>query len=135
MAKEMKKKSPFLLNACFITPYPFCRFGSLHTATDGGGSMQQRRFCTAKTRVQELTRTSILGHSHTKPKKVEAVIAAVGEVDVPITDDAVLRVIVPATAAYDAVITGCSTLLMSLPFFSQKIFEPHRSTMYVLVHC
>jgi len=27
MAKEMKKKSPFLLNACFITPYPFYRFG------------------------------------------------------------------------------------------------------------
>jgi len=27
MAKEMKKKSPFLLNAYFITPYTFCRFG------------------------------------------------------------------------------------------------------------
>ena len=59
MAKEMKKKSPFLLNACFITPYPFCRFGSLHTATDGGGSIQQRRFCTAKTRVQKLAWKSI----------------------------------------------------------------------------
>ena len=29
------------------------------TATDGGGFMQQRRFCTAKTRVQKLTRRSI----------------------------------------------------------------------------
>ena len=29
------------------------------TATDGGGSMQQRCFYTAKTRVQKLTRRSI----------------------------------------------------------------------------
>ena len=29
------------------------------TVTDGGGSQQQRRFCTAKTRVQKLTRRSI----------------------------------------------------------------------------
>ena len=28
-------------------------------AMDGGGSMQKRRFCTAKTRVQKLTRRSI----------------------------------------------------------------------------
>ncbi|QHX43274.1 hypothetical protein GWP43_07235 [Treponema vincentii] len=67
-----------------------------------------------------MTRTSILGHSHTKPKKVEADVGAVE----PSTDDAVPREIVPAAAAYDAVITGSSTLLMSLPFFSQKIFEP-----------
>ena len=29
------------------------------TATDGGGSMQSRRFCAAKTRVQKLTKRSI----------------------------------------------------------------------------
>ena len=79
-----------------------------------------------------MTRTSILGHSHTQ---AQIVVAVVRVVVVPNTDDAVLRVVVPAAAAYDAVITGSSTLLMSLPFFSQKIFEPHRSTMYVLVHC
>ena len=50
-----------------------------------------------KTRVQELTRTSILGHSHPKAK-IGA--AAVGVVVVPKTDDAVLRVIVPATALF-----------------------------------
>ena len=75
---------------------------------------------------------SILGYSHTKTKIVVAVVRVVV---VPFTDDAVLRVIVPTTATYDAFSTGSSTLLMSLPFFSQKIFEPHRSTMYVLVHC
>jgi len=52
------------------------------------------------------TRTSILGHSHTKAK---IVVAVVGLVVVPFTDDAVLRVIVPAAAAFDAVITGSST--------------------------
>ena len=30
------------------------------TAIDGGEAKQQRRFCTAKTRVQKLTRRSIL---------------------------------------------------------------------------
>ena len=50
-----------------------------------------------KTRVQELTRTSILGHSHTKAK---IVVAVVGVVVVPFTDDAVLRVIVPTTALF-----------------------------------
>ena len=67
-----------------------------------------------------------------KAKKADAV---VGAAVAPSTDDAVVRVIVPTTATYDAFSTGSSTLLMSLPFFSQKIFEPHRSTMYVLVHC
>ena len=60
-----------------------------------------------ETRVQELTRTSILGHSHTKAK---IVVAVVGVVVVPFTDDAVLRVIVPATAAFDAVNASRATL-------------------------
>ena len=60
----------------------------------------------AETRVQELTRTSILGHSHTKAKKV---VARVGGVDVPNTDDAALRAAGPAAAAHDAA-TGSSTL-------------------------
>ena len=45
--------------------------------------------------------------SQPKAKKDKAV---VGVAVVPITDDAAPRVIAPATAAYDAVITGCSTL-------------------------
>ncbi|WP_253729462.1 hypothetical protein [Treponema sp. OMZ 857] len=55
--------------------------------------------------------------------KAKIVVAVVRVVVVPNTDDAVLRVVVPAAAAYDAVITGSSTLLMSLPFLV-KIFEP-----------
>ena len=50
-----------------------------------------------KTRVQELTRMSILGYSHTKAK---IVVALIGVVVVPFTDDAVLRVVVPAAALF-----------------------------------
>ena len=72
------------------------------TAMDGGGSMQQRRFCTAKTRVQELTRTSILGHSQPQAK---IVVAIVWVVVVPIRTSGVIRVILPAAAAFDTVLT------------------------------
>ena len=50
-----------------------------------------------ETRVQELTRTSILGHSQPKAK---IVVPVVGIVVVPFTDDAVLRVIVPTAALF-----------------------------------
>ena len=50
-----------------------------------------------KTRVQELTRTSILGHSHTKAKTAAALIELVVE---PNTDDAVVRVDEPATTLF-----------------------------------
>ena len=50
-----------------------------------------------KTRVQELTRTAILGHGHTKAK---IVVAVVGVVVVPFTDDTVLRVIVPTATLF-----------------------------------
>ncbi|EPF28596.1 hypothetical protein HMPREF9195_01292 [Treponema medium ATCC 700293] len=49
-----------------------------------------------ETRVQELTRTSILGHSHTKAK---IVVADVGVEADPKTDDTALRVIAPTTSA------------------------------------
>ena len=85
-----------------------------------------------KTRVQELTRTSILGHSHTQAK---IVVAVVGVVVVPFTDDAVLRVILPAAATYDAVSTGSSTLLMSLPFNTPTAFnlQSNRNGTIVIV--
>ena len=54
-----------------------------------------------------MTRTSILGHSQPKAK---IVVPVVGVVVVPFTDDAVLRVIVPATAAFDAVNASRATL-------------------------
>ena len=50
---------------------------------------------------------SILGYSHTKAK---IVVALVGIVVVPYTDDAVLRIIVPATVAFDAVNARRATL-------------------------
>ena len=76
-----------------------------------------------ETRVQELTRTSILGHSHTKAKRV---VAAVGVVAVPYTDDAALRAIAPAATAFGAVRTGISTFFCPYRFLVKKIFEPHR---------
>ena len=63
---------------------------------------------------------SILGYSHTKAK---IVVALIGVVVVPFTDDAVLRVIVPTAATYDAFSTGSSTLLISLPFNTPTAFN------------
>ena len=85
-----------------------------------------------KTRVQELTRTSILGHSQAEAKIVVAVVRVVV---VPFTDDAVLRVIVPTTATYDAFSTGSSTLLMSLPFNTPTAFnlQSNRNGIIVFV--
>ena len=60
-----------------------------------------------KTRVQELTRTSILGHSQPQAK---IVVALVGIVVVPIRTSSVIRVVVPATAAFDAVNARRATL-------------------------
>ena len=60
-----------------------------------------------KTRVQELTRTSILGHSHTKAKTAAA---EVREVVVPIGTSGEILNIPPAATALDAAITGTSTL-------------------------
>ena len=78
------------------------------------------------------TRTSILGHSQPKAK---IVVAVVGVVVVPFTDDTVLRVIVPTTSAFDAVITGSSTLLMSLPFNISTAFnlQSNRNGIIVFV--
>ena len=87
---------------------------------DVASSTQQRRFCQAKTRVQKLTRTSILGHSHTKAK---IVVAFIGVVVVPFTDDAVLRVIVPTTSAFDAVRTGAP--LLSPYRLTLRLFRIH----------
>ena len=64
-----------------------------------GGAYQNSR--------PRIDRTSILGHSHTQ---VKIVVPVVGVVVVPFTDDAVLRVIVPATAAFDAVNASRATL-------------------------
>ena len=50
-----------------------------------------------KTRVQELTRTSILGHSHTQAKIVVAIVRVVV---VPIGTSGVIRVILPATSLF-----------------------------------
>ena len=79
-----------------------------------------------------MTRTSILGHSQPKAK---IVVAVVGVVVVPFTDDAVLRVIVPTTATYDAFSTGSSTLLMSLPFNISTAFnlQSNRNGIIVFV--
>ena len=88
----------------------FCRFGFAAYRQGGRWFHAIATFWQAKptkTRVQELTRTSILGHSHTNAKMV---VAADGAEVVPQTDDAVLRVKVPATAAQDAVNARSSTL-------------------------
>ena len=59
-----------------------------------------------KTRVQELTRTSILGHSQ---PQAQIVVAVVRVVVVPIGTSGVIRIILPAATAFDAVRTGIST--------------------------
>ena len=59
-----------------------------------------------ETRVQELTRTSILGHSHTQ---AQIVVTVVRVVVVPIGTSGVIRIILPAATAFDAVRTGIST--------------------------
>ena len=69
----------------------------------------------AETRVQELTRMSILGHSHTKAK-IE--VAPIGVEAVPKTDDAAERVVVPAAAAYDAEITRSSRCTLRVGYKS-----------------
>ena len=71
-----------------------------------------------KTRVQELTRTSILGHSHTQ---VKIVVPVVGVVVVPIGTSGVVRIVVPAATAFDAVRTG------SIAFFC-----PYRLILYTI---
>jgi len=63
---------------------------------------------------------SILGYSHTKAK---IVVAVVGDVVVPFTDDAVLCVIVPTATAFDAVRTGAPLL------------SPYRLTLRLLLIC
>ena len=60
----------------------------------------------------------------TSQPKAKIVVAVVGVVVVPFTDDAVLRVIVPAAAAFDAVITGSGTF-----------FCPYRLTLRLLLIC
>ena len=50
-----------------------------------------------KTRVQELTRTSILGHSHTQ---AQIVVAVVRVVVVPIGTSGVIRIILPAATLF-----------------------------------
>ena len=76
----------------------FCRFGFVAYRHGWWWFYAVATFWQAeptKTRVQELTRTSILGHSHTKAKKDKAV---VGVAVLPITDDAAPRVIAPTAA-------------------------------------
>ena len=79
-----------------------------------------------------MTWRSIFEHSHTEAKIVVAVVRGVV---VPFTDDAVLRVIVPTTATYDAFSTGSSTLLMSLPFNTPTAFnlQSNRNGIIVFV--
>ena len=67
--------------------------------------------------------------------KAKIVVPVVRVVVVPFTDDAVLRVIVPTTATYDAFSTGSSTLLMSLPFNISTAFnlQSNRNGIIVFV--
>ena len=67
--------------------------------------------------------------------EAKIVVAVVRGVVVPFTDDAVLRVIVPTTATYDAFSTGSSTLLMSLPFNTLTAFnlQSNRNGIIVFV--
>ena len=74
-----------------------------------------------KTRVQELTRTSILGHGHTQ---AQIVVTVVRVVVVPIGTSGVIRIILPAATAFDAVRTGNSTF-----------FCPYRLTLRLLLIC
>ena len=64
---------------------------------------------------------SILGHSHTQAK---IVVAVVGIVVVPIRTSGVVCIVVPAAAAFDAVITGSSTFFYPYRFLVKKFFEP-----------
>ena len=87
----------------------FCRFGFTvyrHGRRWFHAIATFRQAEPAETRVQELTRTSILGHSHTQTKRVAATDRVVA---VPIGTSGAIRVIPPATSAYDAEITGNST--------------------------
>ena len=133
MAKEMKKKSQICIKCLFnhalhILPVRFhCippRTAVVLCSSDVFAHGCRWFHATAtfwqaeptKTRVQELTRTSILGHSHTQ---VKIVVPVVGVVVVPIGTSGVVRIVVPAATAFDAVRTG------SIAFFC-----PYR-----LIHC
>ena len=106
----MKKKSQVCIKCLFYHAYTFCRFGF---AAYRHGRRWFHAIATfwqakpTKTRVQKLTRTSILGHSHTKAKTAAP---ADRTVAVPQAYTADARVIVPAAAAKNTVSPRRSTL-------------------------